>query len=274
MLTLAFTCDPGQRQHVPLLGKSSPSPSLAVYGVSNLWSANVRRRGWMRVGSASNSSVESDRSSTPLPWHSKRNRQLAASGLRMSRPRSFSSSLSSLRHLARHASLRPAEIHRARWCISSQVPAGLFTRRPSAIQLATRRPSCGSGSTHLCVLSALRAACCYSEGLMNLSHTVLQPGLVTEAAGSAYIEAGRTKVLCAVCVRPSCSLKRQLTCSNDSYGPKPTPPSAPFNPKARLNVEIKFAPFASGVRRFVPGKVRCNLQNSPHLWLTRTRAGH
>ncbi|GAA5913834.1 hypothetical protein JCM8208_004765 [Rhodotorula glutinis] len=64
----------------------------------------------------------------------------------------------------------------------------------------------------------------------------LQPGLVTEAAGSAYIEAGRTKVLCAV------------------YGPKPTPPSAPFNAKARLNVEVKFAPFASGVRRFVPGK--------------------
>ncbi|GAA5979695.1 hypothetical protein JCM11641_004056 [Rhodosporidiobolus odoratus] len=64
----------------------------------------------------------------------------------------------------------------------------------------------------------------------------LQPGLVTEAAGSAYIEAGRTKVICAV------------------YGPKPTPPSAPFNAKARLNVEVKFAPFASGVRRFVPGK--------------------
>ncbi|GAA5824452.1 hypothetical protein JCM11251_000430 [Rhodosporidiobolus azoricus] len=64
----------------------------------------------------------------------------------------------------------------------------------------------------------------------------LQPGLVTEAAGSAYIEAGRTKLLCAV------------------YGPKPTPPSAPFNAKARLNVEVKFAPFASGVRRFVPGK--------------------
>ncbi|BGP33030.1 3'-5'-exoribonuclease [Rhodotorula toruloides] len=64
-------------------------------------------------------------------------------------------------------------------------------------------------------------------------HIFLQPGLVTEAAGSAYIEAGRTKVL---------------------YGPKPTPPSAPFNPKARLNVEIKFAPFASGVRRYVPGK--------------------
>ena len=40
-----------------------------------------------------------------------------------------------------------------------------------------------------------------------------------------------------------------------SYGPKPTPPSAAFNPKARLNVEIKLAPFASGIRRFTPGKV-------------------
>ncbi|GAA5962912.1 hypothetical protein JCM8115_007038 [Rhodotorula mucilaginosa] len=64
----------------------------------------------------------------------------------------------------------------------------------------------------------------------------LQAGLVTGAAGSAYIEAGRTKLLCAV------------------YGPKPTPPSAPFSPKARLHVEVKFAPFASGSRRFVPGK--------------------
>ncbi|KAI5477528.1 exosome complex component MTR3 [Pseudohyphozyma bogoriensis] len=64
----------------------------------------------------------------------------------------------------------------------------------------------------------------------------LQTGLVTEASGSAYIETGRTKLICAV------------------YGPKPTPPSAPFNAKARLNVEVKFAPFSSGVRRFTPGK--------------------
>ncbi|GAA5949175.1 hypothetical protein JCM3765_003320 [Sporobolomyces pararoseus] len=64
----------------------------------------------------------------------------------------------------------------------------------------------------------------------------LQPGLVTEAAGSAYIEAGRTKLMCAV------------------YGPKPTALSTTFNPKAKLNVEVKFAPFSSGVRRFVPGK--------------------
>lgn len=50
-------------------------------------------------------------------------------------------------------------------------------------------------------------------------------------------------------------------CWNDRYGPKPSPPSAPFNAKARLNVEVKFAPFASGTRRFVPGKVsrRCSV---------------
>lgn len=64
----------------------------------------------------------------------------------------------------------------------------------------------------------------------------LKAGLVTEASGSAYIETGRTKLICAV------------------YGPKPSPPSAPFNAKARLNVEVKFAPFSSGVRRFTPGK--------------------
>jgi exosome complex component MTR3 len=54
---------------------------------------------------------------------------------------------------------------------------------------------------------------------------------------------------------PPLQLLRVLTHTLDSYGPKPTPPSAPFNAKARLNVEVKFAPFSSGVRRFTPGKV-------------------
>ncbi|SCV70044.1 BQ2448_1438 [Microbotryum intermedium] len=66
--------------------------------------------------------------------------------------------------------------------------------------------------------------------------TVMQTGLVSDAAGSVYIETGRTKVICAV------------------HGPKPTAPSVAFSPKARLNVEVKFAPFSSGVRRFAPGK--------------------
>ncbi|KAM0752520.1 mRNA transport regulator 3 [Meredithblackwellia eburnea MCA 4105] len=64
----------------------------------------------------------------------------------------------------------------------------------------------------------------------------IKTGLVSEASGSAYIETGSTKLVCAV------------------YGPKPTPPSVPFSSKAKLNVDVKFAPFSSGTRRFVPGK--------------------
>ncbi|GAA5916770.1 hypothetical protein JCM6882_003056 [Rhodosporidiobolus microsporus] len=103
---------------------------------------------------------------------------------------------------------------------------------PSAASTSTSSPSRAVQAAEL-IKAGKRA-----DGRQGLEvrPVFLQPGLVTEAAGSAYIEAGRTKLLCAV------------------YGPKPTPPSAPFNPKARLNVEVKFAPFASGVRRFVPGK--------------------
>ncbi|KDE06091.1 hypothetical protein MVLG_03510 [Microbotryum lychnidis-dioicae p1A1 Lamole] len=64
----------------------------------------------------------------------------------------------------------------------------------------------------------------------------MQTGLVSDASGSVYIETGRTKVICAV------------------HGPKPTAPSVAFSPRARLNVEVKFAPFSSGIRRFAPGK--------------------
>ncbi|CEQ40362.1 SPOSA6832_01963 [Sporobolomyces salmonicolor] len=82
----------------------------------------------------------------------------------------------------------------------------------------------------------------------------LRPGLVTEAAGSAYIEAGRTKVLVAVSDSLPCAPAELYQADPGAYGPKPTPPSAPYNPKAKLNVEVKFAPFSSGVRRYVPGK--------------------
>lgn len=61
------------------------------------------------------------------------------------------------------------------------------------------------------------------------------------------------------------------------YGPKPTPPSAPFSPKARLHVEVKFAPFASGTRRFVPGKVRhafLSLVPVQFVLTTCSRTGH
>ncbi|KAK9899476.1 ribosomal protein S5 domain 2-like protein [Cystobasidium minutum MCA 4210] len=64
----------------------------------------------------------------------------------------------------------------------------------------------------------------------------LKTGLVPQASGSAYIETGKTKIVCAV------------------YGPHPTRKDAPFSAKAKLNVEVKWTPFASPGRRRVPGK--------------------
>ncbi|SGY99109.1 BQ5605_C034g11267 [Microbotryum silenes-dioicae] len=79
----------------------------------------------------------------------------------------------------------------------------------------------------------------------------MQTGLVSDASGSVYIETGRTKVICAV------------------HGPKPTAPSVAFSPRARLNVEVKFAPFSSGIRRFAPGKVRTELVDAEQILSTR-----
>lgn len=59
---------------------------------------------------------------------------------------------------------------------------------------------------------------------------VIKTGLISQANGSAYIESGgKVKIACAV------------------YGPRPKPP--PFTPKGGLNLEVKFAPFASDPRR-------------------------
>jgi len=69
---------------------------------------------------------------------------------------------------------------------------------------------------------------------MNLPslYEVLQPGLITQANGSAYIETERTKLACAV------------------YGPRQSKTTT-YSEKGRLNVEVKFAPF-SCVRRRAP----------------------
>jgi len=64
----------------------------------------------------------------------------------------------------------------------------------------------------------------------------LKTGLVSQANGSAYIETGKTKIVCAV------------------YGPHPARRDAPYSAKAKLNVEVKFAPFACPGRRKAPGK--------------------
>ncbi|TFK29972.1 mRNA transport regulator 3 [Coprinopsis marcescibilis] len=58
----------------------------------------------------------------------------------------------------------------------------------------------------------------------------LQPGLIEQANGSAFIETGKTKIAVAI------------------YGPRQSKNIA-FHDKGRLNVEVKFAPFSCQKRR-------------------------
>ncbi|KAG1905594.1 3' exoribonuclease family, domain 1-domain-containing protein [Suillus fuscotomentosus] len=58
----------------------------------------------------------------------------------------------------------------------------------------------------------------------------LQPGLISQANGSAYIETEKTKIACAV------------------YGPRQSKTTT-YSEKGRLNVEVKFAPFSCTRRR-------------------------
>ncbi|KAG7452493.1 mRNA transport regulator 3 [Guyanagaster necrorhizus] len=58
----------------------------------------------------------------------------------------------------------------------------------------------------------------------------LQPGLITQANGSAYIETDKTKVACAI------------------YGPRQSK-NATYNENGRLNVEVKFAPYSCEQRK-------------------------
>jgi len=48
----------------------------------------------------------------------------------------------------------------------------------------------------------------WSDRLRNLIPTVLQPGLISQANGSAYIETERTKIACAVYVQRATALQR------------------------------------------------------------------
>ncbi|SCZ90298.1 BZ3500_MvSof-1268-A1-R1_Chr9g10782 [Microbotryum saponariae] len=105
----------------------------------------------------------------------------------------------------------------------------------------------------LCEPTSPGAPNLFQNSGLKIGFTVMQTGLVSDASGSVYIETGRTKVICAV------------------HGPKPTAPSVAFSPRARLSVEVKFAPFSSGVRRFAPGKVRTELVNAEQIILS-TRA--
>ncbi|KAL4071378.1 3' exoribonuclease family, domain 1-domain-containing protein [Scleroderma yunnanense] len=68
------------------------------------------------------------------------------------------------------------------------------------------------------------------RGVTDIRPIFLQPGLITQANGSAYIETERTKLACAV------------------YGPRQSKTTT-YNERGRLNVDVKFAPFSCARRR-------------------------
>lgn len=87
---------------------------------------------------------------------------------------------------------------------------------------------------------------------------VLKTGLISQASGSAYIEAGKAKLVCAVCVNAKIHACISAQLRKNRYGPHPTRRDAAFSSKAQLNVEVRYAPFATGDRHKTPGKV-CKL---------------
>ncbi|KAJ7063324.1 ribosomal protein S5 domain 2-type protein [Mycena amicta] len=68
------------------------------------------------------------------------------------------------------------------------------------------------------------------RGPLDIRAIFLQPGLITQANGSAYIETQKTKIACAV------------------YGPRQSK-NASYSDLGRLNVEVKFTPFSCTRRR-------------------------
>ncbi|KAF8470195.1 3' exoribonuclease family, domain 1-domain-containing protein [Kalaharituber pfeilii] len=79
----------------------------------------------------------------------------------------------------------------------------------------------------------------------------LKTSLTPPATGSSFLELPSPPPIppqstaSTAITTPSSTLK--LTCS--VYGPRPLPPSAPFSPQARLQCELKFAPFATPHKR-------------------------
>lgn len=92
--------------------------------------------------------------------------------------------------------------------------------------------------------------------MLSVSCPVLKTGLINQANGSAYIEMENTKIACAMCVTVLWPVSKRHSADKFafvSYGPRPRPP--PYAAEGTLNVEVKYAPFASDPRRF-PLRVR------------------
>ncbi|KAL1694560.1 3' exoribonuclease family, domain 1-domain-containing protein [Schizophyllum commune] len=68
------------------------------------------------------------------------------------------------------------------------------------------------------------------RGELDIRPIFLRPGLISQANGSAYIEADKIKIACAV------------------YGPRQNKNVA-YSEQGRLNVEVKYAPYATARRK-------------------------
>ncbi|KAL1707270.1 3' exoribonuclease family, domain 1-domain-containing protein [Schizophyllum commune] len=69
-----------------------------------------------------------------------------------------------------------------------------------------------------------------ARGELDIRPIFLRPGLISQANGSAYIEADKIKIACAV------------------YGPRQNKNVA-YSEQGRLNVEVKYAPYATARRK-------------------------
>ena len=83
--------------------------------------------------------------------------------------------------------------------------------------------------------------CKLSTGFSNISISVLKTGIITKAKGSAYIEQGQTKAICAV------------------YGPREIPRRSDFSMRGILNCTLEHTPYAKE-RRKAPGSQKDDLE--------------
>ncbi len=107
--------------------------------------------------------------------------------------------------------------------------AGIFDRRRIQAPESSYTPTFSQEQQSSSSRSSSTRPICKSAHVAGSCQIVLKTGLISQANGSGYIEAGKVKIACSV------------------YGPRPKQP--PYSPQGSLNLEIKFAPFASHPRR-------------------------
>ncbi|KAH8830738.1 3' exoribonuclease family, domain 1-domain-containing protein [Flagelloscypha sp. PMI_526] len=96
--------------------------------------------------------------------------------------------------------------------------------------MADRRRNVGPEQTFPPVYDSTKQVAKRTRNPSDIRPIFLQPGLINQANGSAYIETENTKIACSV------------------YGPRQSK-STTYNEKGRLNVEVKFTPFSCEKRR-------------------------